>query len=83
MYKKIKFCVIKDYMFLFWTFFRYNGLNKDPHTHAWKIMHEQIDIVNFHPKGSIIKPISGANTKLPTPLPAIVIPVAIPLFLSK
>jgi hypothetical protein len=47
------------------------------------MMHEQIDIVNFHPRGSIKESINGANTKLPTPLPAIVIPVAIPLFLSK
>jgi hypothetical protein len=59
------------------------GLISAPHNVVCKMIQAQIENVNFQSLLLINMPISGANTKEPTPLPAIVIPVAMPLFLSK
>ena len=61
----------------------FNGFNKTPQTHVWRIMQAHIDKVNFQSNFLFKSSIRGANTNEPTPLPAMHIPVATPRFLSK
>lgn len=59
------------------------GLIRAPHKVVCRIMQAQIEKVNFQSQVLIKQPMRGAKTNDPTPLPAIVMPVATPRFLSK
>lgn len=61
----------------------FSGLKRAPQTADCRIMLAHIDMVNFQSYFLIKKLNKGANIKEPTPLPAMVMPVATPLFLSK